>query len=288
MMRTTLMKTFGTNLSVGLAALSLAFAGPAVAQDEAEGVVIEDAEVGSDAETDEAAEAMAALAGMFQVEPLTAEQESRLPLATTIIDRMIPPGSLGEMMGSMYDEILAPIMSMASQIKNADIAEPLGLEAYEIDLSQEQLEQAASIIDPVREQRVAAISGVMPEVMQEIMTLMEPGMRKAMSEVYSVHFTDQELADIDIFFSTESGLSFARKSLTMSSDPRVIAASMDIMPALMGSFENMAVRMEEAAADLPEVRGFGDLTAEERAQLSEIIGISEQELAERAAEISQE
>ncbi|MEP6263183.1 MAG: DUF2059 domain-containing protein [Erythrobacter sp.] len=282
------MKTFGTNLSVGLAALSLAFAGPAVAQDEAEGVVIEDAEVGSDAETDEAAEAMAALAGMFQVEPLTAEQESRLPLATTIIDRMIPPGSLGEMMGSMYDEILAPIMSMASQIKNADIAEPLGLEAYEIDLSQEQLEQAASIIDPVREQRVAAISGVMPEVMQEIMTLMEPGMRKAMSEVYSVHFTDQELADIDIFFSTESGLSFARKSLTMSSDPRVIAASMDIMPALMGSFENMAVRMEEAAADLPEVRGFGDLTAEERAQLSEIIGISEQELAERAAEISQE
>lgn len=282
-----MMKTFSTILGSGIAAVSLAFAGPALAQDESEDVVIEGAETGSDAEPDEAAEAMAALAGMFQVDPLTVEQEARLPIAQSVVDKMMPPGSLQEVMGSMYDEMLGPIMSMATQTSAADVAGPLGLQAYELDLDQEQLEQAVSIIDPVREERVARSGGVMPAIMQEMMAAMEPSMRTAMAEAYTVHFNDQELADIDVFFSTESGLSFARKSLTMSSDPRIVSASLKAMPEMMASLENLEPRIEEATADLPEVRGFDDLTEAQQAELSALVGFSVDELSERAASMAE-
>ena len=47
--------------------------------------------------------AMAQLSGMFTVDPLTDEQQERLPQAARIIDRMIPEGTLPEMMGSMFE-----------------------------------------------------------------------------------------------------------------------------------------------------------------------------------------
>ena len=63
----------------------------------------------TEAEAAEMEQAMALLGGIFPVEPLTAEQQVRLPQAQRIIDRMIPEGTLGEMMGSTYDALLGPL-----------------------------------------------------------------------------------------------------------------------------------------------------------------------------------
>ena len=67
------------------------------------------------AEAGEAAmdETMAMLSGMFPAEPLTAEQQARLPQAQRIIARIIPEGTMGEMMSGMFDQMLGPIMKMA-------------------------------------------------------------------------------------------------------------------------------------------------------------------------------
>ena len=90
--------------------------------------------------------------------------------------------------------------------------------------------------------------------------------------------TDRELDDIDAFFSTESGLSYARKSFAMSSDPRIIAASMESLPTIMGSLGEFETDLAAAAADLPEPRTFAELSAEERARLAELLGWSVEEL----------
>lgn len=239
------------------APLALTFGTPAAAQD-------------GDSQED----AMAMMAQMFPVEPLAPEEQARLPLSQEIIDRMIPPGTLGEMMGSMFDGLMGPIMEMASRASTGDVAKSLGVGAYGLDLNDRQLAEVAAILDPMREERNAAVGAVMPALMGRVMEAMEPSMRKAMSEAYAITFTDEELRDINTFFSTESGLSFARKSFTLSSDPRVIGASLEAMPAMMEIFGEMDSEMAAAMADLPPTRRYEELSSGELARISELTGLS--------------
>lgn len=238
------------------APLALTFGTPAAAQD---------------AESEE--DVMAMMAQMFPVEPLTPEEEARLPISQEIIDKMIPPGTLGEMMGSMFDGMMGPIMEMASKASSGDVAKSLGVSAYELDLNEKQLAEVATILDPVREERNAAIGAVMPAIMGRTMDAMEPSMRKAMTEAYAITFTDAELQDINAFFSTESGLSYARKSFTLASDPRVIGATMEAMPAMMEAMANMESEMEAATADLPPLRAYEELSPGELSRISELTGL---------------
>lgn len=131
------MKSMKTVLLAAGASLSL-LAVPVQAQDAA---------AGPDAEM------MEAMRTMFPVEPLTAEEQSRLPMARSIIDTMIPPGTLGEMMGGMFDRMLGPIMEMATSNPTGDVARQLGMEASELDLGEEQAIELAGILDPAWRER---------------------------------------------------------------------------------------------------------------------------------------
>lgn len=265
------MKTFRSlALSASLAG-ALAVSAPAVAQDD-----------GNASENDAV---MAELMGMFAAEPLTPEEEARLPLASQVISKMMPPGSISEVMGDMFgmEGMLGPILQRAAEPRASDFAGQLGLEAWELDMDDAAVAEAASIIDPVRDERNQRKASVMPQMMTKMMNAMEPTMREAMTEVFAIQFSEQELTDIDAFFSTESGAAFARKSMKMGSDPRVLGASMKAMPEMMASFENMEAQMEAVTADLPQPREFSDLSAAEQARIAELTGYSVEELAERAA-----
>lgn len=260
------MKSMKTLLLAAGASLSL-LAVPVQAQDDA-------ASAGPDAEM------MEAMRTMFPVEPLTAEEQARLPMARSIIDTMIPPGTLGEMMGGMFDSMLGPIMEMATSNPTGDVARQLGMEASELDLGEEQAVELAGILDPAWRERNEAMAGVMPELMKGMMATMEPPMRKAMTEAYAIYFDEQELADISAFFSTPSGLSYARKSFTMSSDPRILGASMEALPAMMASMADIEAQMEAATASLPAAKGWDDLSPAERARVSELTGLEQGEIEE--------
>lgn len=259
------MKSMKTMLLSAGAAVSL-LAAPVHAQD--------DAAAGPDAEM------MEAMRTMFPVEPLTGEELSRLPMARSIIDKMIPPGTLGEMMSGMFDQMFGPLMQMATSNPTGDVARQLGVEASELDLGEEQAVELANILDPAWRERNEAMAAVMPELMKGMMSTMEPPMRKAMSEAYAIYFTDQELADIDAFFSTPSGLSYARKSFAMGSDPRILGASMEALPAMMESMADIEAQMEAATAALPAAKGWDELSAAERARISELTGLEQGEIEE--------
>ena len=248
---------------------SLVMSAPAIAQEET-------------ASQDEAM--MAEMMAMFATEPLTAEEESRLPLAGEVIDKMMPPGTLGEVMGDMFDGILKPIMAKATEPTTGDFATNLGLETWELlDMDEAAIAEAAGIVDPLRDERSARVADVMPAIMTDAMNAMEPTMRKVMTEMFAVYFNETELADINGFFATESGAAFAKSYMTMSSDPRLIGGMMEAMPEMMGAFENIETKMAEATADMPEPRSFAELSGEEQARIAELTGYGVEELAERAA-----
>ncbi|MEQ5788266.1 hypothetical protein J3454_10210 [Erythrobacter sp. NFXS35] len=257
--------------TAGLAALTLA-PQPLAAQEPAQ----EDAALS--AEPDEMQQAMAMLGAMFPAEPLTADQEARLPQAQRIIARMIPEGTLSEMMGSMFDKLLGPVMQMGGTAATSTVTGATGLSALDLDLPAEQVEELAGLFDPawaVRQEREMAM---FPEMMAQMMDAMEPGMRKAMAELYAINFNPTELNEIEAFFLTETGTTYARKSFTMSSDPRVIRATMEAMPAIMGTIGSLEQKLAEATADLPSKRSFADLTPTEKAKVAELTGYTVEEI----------
>ena len=224
------------------------------------------------------AEMMGGLAGMFPVEPLTAEQQARLPAATALIDQIVPTGTLGEMMGSMLDGVLGPIMAMEISDPVAVLEEKLGVEG--LDATPERARQALAILDPAWEERQMREMDAMPVMMERMFVALEPGMKSAMAELYAIYFDEQELADISAFFDTASGASYARKSFTMSADPRMVGAMMQAMPDMMGVFAQMESEMAAATADLAPERGFDELTAAEKKKLASLTRLDEATLAD--------
>ncbi|MBD2843364.1 DUF2059 domain-containing protein [Erythrobacter rubeus] len=226
-------------------------------------------------ELNEFEQAMAAAGTMFAVEPLSAEQEGRLPQASRIVALMIPEGTLAEMMGSTFDQIMGPMIQVGVSAAKTAVPEISGLAD---DLTDEESEEIAGIFDPAWKERQDAQMAILPAMMTEMMTLMEPSMRTAMSELYAINFSQTELNEIEAFFQTDAGASFARKSFTMSSDPRIIAASMEMMPAMMGLISDMEERRKAVGADLPAKRGFYELSSAEQARVAELLGVTTEEI----------
>lgn len=225
----------------------------------------------------------AALGKMFTAEPLTAEQEARLPQAQRIVALLIPDGTLGELMGKTFDQFLSPAMTELEVPGAATITKATGLEAGELALTEAQTAELAALFDPAYVERNKREMALLPDMMRGMMTAVEPAMRKAMGELYAIHFSPAELDDIETFFRTPSGTAYARKSFTMSSDPRIVAATMQAMPQMMAGFGEMEKKMAAASADLPPKRSFADLTAAEKAKVAKLTGTSVAEIEERLA-----
>lgn len=218
-------------------------------------------------------EVAAMMRSMFKVEPLTAEQQARLPQAEALIARIMPPGTMNEIMGGMYDKLLGPIMEMAGEASSEDIARELGVDTDSFELEDAEAARIAAILDPVWKERREAETAAVQRAMSTVMTAMEPGMRKGMAEAYAVAFTSAEMADIEAFFITPSGASFARKSFALASDPRIIAASMEALPAMMAQMKAMEDAAKAATAKLPPRRGYADLTPAQRSEIARLTGL---------------
>ena len=226
---------------------------------------------------DEAA-AMAALSDMFKAEPLTADQQARLPAAKALMMQIMPPGTMAEMYHAMFKRIMDPIMKMAESDPATDVAKNLGQDSGKLDLTDEQAKQAAAILDPGAATRNAAMMESIQSAMTKAMASMEPEMREGMAEAYAVNFSSKELADIAAFFATPSGMTYARRSFTLASDPHVLSATMKSMPKMMAELGPMKEQFDKAGADLPQPRDYADLSVQQRTELGKLTGLSQAQI----------
>jgi hypothetical protein len=174
--------------------------------------------------------------------------------------------------------VLGPMMAMAPNGATTTLAKQIGTEPYAFELTDEQAGELASLFDPAWAERQKRETEMLPTLMKEVVSVMEPGMRTAMSELYAIRFSQTELAEIDAFFSTGTGGEYARESFLMASDPRIMASTMEAMPALMGSIGDIEARMKAQLADLPKVRSFAELTPAERTKVAEMTGQTVEEI----------
>lgn len=256
-----------------MAAAALVCAVPAAAQEDPE----HSESAMSPGDLDEFAGMMA---GLFQTEPLTEEQNARLPAAQAVVGEMMPDGFYGEMMAGMMDKMLRPMLTMFSQPEFV-LGARLTVDAEAIE-ALEEAEQAelTAMLDPAYEARGDAMVAVLTSRMGGMFTAMEGPMREGLSKAYAVRFDDAQLADIAAFFATPTGGEYARESMALFADPQVMQASMQALPAMMSGFGDIESAMREAMAALPAERGYGDLTEAQRERMAELLDVDPAQLAD--------
>ena len=62
---------------------------------------------------------------LFSPPALSAEEEARLPAAQAIVAKIVPAGTMGEMMNSMFSGLLGPIMELGAQPSSSEAAKKL-------------------------------------------------------------------------------------------------------------------------------------------------------------------
>ena len=256
-----------------MAAAALVCAVPAAAQEDPE----HSQSAMSPGELDEFAGMMASL---FQTEPLTEEQNARLPAAQAVVGEMMPDGFYGEMMAGMMDKMLRPMLTMFSQPEFV-LGARLTVDAEAIE-ALEEAEQAelTAMLDPAYQARGDAMVAVLTSRMGGMFTAMEGPMREGLTKAYAVRFDDAQLADIATFFATPTGGEYARESMALFADPQVMQASMQALPAMMSGFGDIESAMREAMAALPAERGYGDLTEAQRERMAELLDVDPAQLAD--------
>lgn len=260
-------------VTTAIMAAGLAFAQPIMAQEQ-------------HSQPDETARVMDMLGKMFVAEPLTAEQEQRLPAARRVAGAMMPDGFYGEMMSGVMDKFLGPLFKTAGpEMIAGQIWRQVGLTSGDLpELDQAQREEISTILDPLAARRTELMTGGMVKGMSAMFAKLEPAMREGVSRAYAVRFTDGELDDISAFFATPTGGKYAAESMLLMADPQVMSGMMQALPAIMGDMSALIESLKQEEARLPRPHGYDDLTPAERTRLATLLGLSAAELKARMSE----
>ena len=226
---------------------------------------------------------MGMFGSMFQADPLTPEQEARLPASQALVQKIMPDGFYGEIMAKTMDGVLEPIMGMFSGPTGADLvlSTRLAIDPENLaDLDGDAKMEIVRMLDPAYDQRGEVMRSAFAGMMTGMFDQLEPPMREGLSRAYAVRFSEEQLADIAAFFETPTGGLYARESMALFTDPQVMSATMQAMPAMMSGFSDFETIIKTAMEELPAERAFTDLSVEERQRLGELLGLPDEELSD--------
>lgn len=263
-------------LFLGANALALFVAAPSAAQDD----------VAADPDQQVAEEDTEAAAGLFEnifgkAEPLSIEQEARLPMAEAVVMKIFPEGTYAKMMNDTMKPMMDGMMGSFMDVPMNEIAKLSGLFVSDMpELGEGSIKEVMEILDPAFEERSKLIADLTIQLVTDTMTQVEPAYRDGLARAYAVRFDDAELADLNAYFSTSTGAKYAAESMLIYTDPQVMSAMNDLMPAMMNMMPQMMEQIAEATDQFPAARTFSELSSEEQARLSELLGVTQDVLRE--------
>jgi hypothetical protein len=178
----------------------------------------------------------------------------RLKLAEQTVAKLIPPGTYKKIMKDMMDTMAGGIVEQMMGMDAAVIAGMAGEEAGSETakaVEGKSLGDLAAEKDPQFKERMDITMKVMFAEMGDLMSEMEPVVRTAMSSIYARKYSAKELTDMNVFFATPSGASFAANFMSSFTDKEMIDASFGMMPKMMEAMPAIMKKVEAATAHLP-------------------------------------
>jgi hypothetical protein len=174
---------------------------------------------------------------------------ARQKLAEQIADKLIAPGSYQKMMKDMADQMAGSMIEQMMGMDAATIAKSVGESGKAVE--GKSLGELASEVDPNFKERMDIMMKVMFDEMGKLMGAMEPGARTAMAKVYARKYDVRQLTDMNTFFATPSGSTFAADFFSTFTDKEMINAMMGEMPKLLDAMPMIMKKVEAATAHLP-------------------------------------
>ncbi|MBV7258440.1 DUF2059 domain-containing protein [Erythrobacter crassostreae] len=228
----------------------------------------------------EMTDAFAIFGELFAAEPLTEEQEARLPLAEKMTAVVMPEGTMAEVMQESMEPMMSVIMQMAEGDARTQLTELTGVSAEDLaELSDEDAQAAIDLLDPLVEERNAKMGEVVVNMVTKMFEAMEPAYGEAIARVFAIRFDEAEMEELLVFFDTPLGGKFARESFRLQYDPQMMGVMEAMGPAFGDAIPDMMEEMAAFEQDYPEGRRFPELSAAEKEQLAGLLdkGVSELE-----------
>jgi hypothetical protein len=192
--------------------------------------------------------ALAAQAPATQPPPASAPaldvlDAARIPAAERLVDLMMPPGSMREVVSDFMPDLDTLLAQTA--------------ESFGIDTEGMSTEERARAVeargverDPQFRERMRITLEVYRRVMNDVIAEMEPDMRRIMVTMMARHFDQAELGDLTAFITTPTGRKYAQMSLTMGRDPAWQEMMALMMPRMTAAVTRVADEVRAATAHL--------------------------------------
>ena len=254
-------------------ALALTFAAPAVAQDDG---------ASTSAEVDKEIAAMSAMFGDIfgTADPLTAEQEARVPSAQSVVMKLFPEGTYAKMMNETLAPMFDQMFTSMGMTPGLMLVELPGLPPSAMaEVDEADLQSAIDLLDPNASERNSDIAKMTLDLITGIVVEIEPSYRAGLARAFAVRFSEDELADLDAYFATPVGSKYASESFLIYADPQVMSAMNEMMPKMMEAMPSMIGSIGEIAQKYPKGRTFSALSNEEQEKLAALLGATLEDLA---------
>lgn len=198
---------------------------------------------------------------------------ARTAAAKAVVDKVFPPGTYRRMMEGTMTKMMSSMTDQMLNIPMADLARIGGLSEEKLRaMKPGTLRQVMKIVDPSFDQRMHATMDAMMPAMVDLMETMEPDVRAGVMDAYANHFTTAQLTELDRFFSTPTGSSYAGESMLIMTDPAVIDRMGQMMPKMMAAMPEFMKKVKAATASIPPAPKAGALTAKQKADLAALLG----------------
>lgn len=209
---------------------------------------------------------------------------ARLAAAETIVAKVFPLGTYKKLMGDTMDRLMGSMMDGVMGMPLAQIAAMGGLEPDQAAaLEEASLAEIMAIYDPHFRERTQVGMRAMMDSMAGLMTDYEPRIQAGLARAYARKFDAKQLADLNAFFATPTGRVYAAESMALYMDPEIMNEMQAFMPDMMKRMPDLVKAMTDATAHLPKPRKIEELSEAERAKLSRLLGVEENELRDPPA-----
>ncbi|HEV7658719.1 MAG TPA: DUF2059 domain-containing protein [Allosphingosinicella sp.] len=192
--------------------------------------------------------ALAAQAPATQPPPASAPapeapDAARLVAAGRLVDLMMPPGSMRDVMSDFMPDL---------DMILAQTAESLGIDTEGMSTAERARAVEARGVQRDRHfrERMRITLEVSRRVMSDVMAEMEPDMRRIMVTMMARHFDQAELGELLTFITTPTGRKYAQMSLNMGRDPAWQEMMTLMLPRITAATARVADEVRAATAHL--------------------------------------
>lgn len=198
---------------------------------------------------------------------------ARLVISQRVAQKLLPDGTYQKLMSGTMDQMMGGMMDQMKEMPIASLAKMVGVSEAEVEAAPKgTLGEMMAIMDPhFNERQKLGMSAMMRE-MGVFMSSFEPEMRAGMAEAYARRFSAEQLTELDRFFSTPTGSTYASEQMMLMTDPAIMSRMQSMMPKMMQAMPGIIAKVKDATSSLPPPRKPEDLTPAERRKLESFFG----------------